>query len=126
VPITSERPILGSVFGHMNPDDEAGIRSRILTCGRRLGALGTELGGGSSAGVELQLMERGQVEIAVNVGASDQEQNGVVFGAVRRPSWSRLPRRQSDQTQSWLIETWIDADCLHSVDHGAMESVFAN
>jgi hypothetical protein len=121
VPITNERPLLGMIFGHMTHEEEARVRSGIVTCGERLSALADQLGGGAR-GFELELMELGQVAITMHVGALDSEQNSVVFGVEVSPSWSNLGERRSEDAQSWVVEAWIDADCLHTPAHDAMES----
>jgi hypothetical protein len=71
-------------------------------------------------------MELGQVAITMHVGALDPGRNSVVFGVEVSPSWSSLGKQWSDDAPSWVIETWIDADCLHTPAHDAMESVYTH
>jgi hypothetical protein len=123
VPITNDGPLLGSVFGHMTLDGESQIRHGIVDCGGRLLACANRLAGGSR-GFELELTEWGWTAIGAVVQALDFEQNSVVFGLELTPGWSFHPERQSEQ--SWIVASWIDADCLHSIHHEAMESVYTH
>jgi hypothetical protein len=96
----------------MTHEVEARVRAGIVSSGERLSALASQLGGGAS-GFELELMELGQVAVTMHVGAPDSEQNSVVFGVELWPGWSNLGPSSSIETPSWLVEAWIDADCLH-------------
>jgi hypothetical protein len=125
VPITTELPLLGTVFGHMTHAEEARIRAGIVDSGGRLNELAERLGGGAK-GFELELMELGQAAITMHVGVLDSGRNSVVFGVEVSPSWSNLGRQWSHEAPSWVIETWIDADCLHTPAHDALESVYTH
>jgi hypothetical protein len=51
----------------------------------------------------------------------DSDRNAIAFMLELRPGW--YFGRPEDRA-SWVVELSVEADCLHAVDHEAMETVF--
>jgi hypothetical protein len=124
VSITGEGPRLEGVLGPMAPAEEADVRRRVVEAGTRLAELARQLRGRvgwHNQGLELEWMASGQLSITTAVEVVDRDKNAIAFIIQLRPGWyfGELGDRAS-----WVVELSIEADCLHAVDHKAMETVY--
>ncbi len=124
VPITALGPRLEPVLGPLPADEERDLRARLLAAGQVLLGLAQRIGGRvgwHNQGLELEWMPSGQLSITSYVATLDPDKNAVTFSVQLRPGWYF---GEAHDPPSWVIETSVEADCLHSVDHQAMETVY--
>ena len=116
--ITSDRPLLGAVFGPMGPGDEAEVRAALIRSSAALVELVRVLGGAANGigyeGLGLVWLPSGQVGIEGYVAAPGEASMAVTFLAELRPSWYDGVSGQA----GWEIVTSVAVRCTHEVDHG--------
>lgn len=124
VPISPNGPRLEPVLGPLPANEEKDLRARLVAAGQALVNLGQCVGGRvgwHNQGLELVWMPSGQLSFTSYVATVDSANNAVSFAIELRPGWyfGVVPDRPT-----WVVETSIEADCLHSVDHESMETVY--
>ena len=122
--LKKNQPHLESVFGPLSEEDNSKIRTILdevdvilLEIARHFGH---DRAGWEGTGLELNWMQSGQTAIGSNVGASNQKGDCVDFCLELRPSWYF---GEKSPLLKWEIESAVEADCLHSVDHAHMHTV---
>lgn len=124
VPITAEGPRLEGVLGPLAPEEERHLRGLILGASDRLVRLASDLRGqaaGHHRGLELVWVPSGQLSIAGAVEVCDADTNAVGFLVELQPGWYH---GVASEPPNWVVEVSVEADCLHEVDHEAMETVY--
>ena len=124
--ISKKNPKLESVLGPITSEEDAAIRKIFQRCDEILLGLaqyfGHERAGWDGTGLELIMMDLGQVSISsfVETCHDGSSSKCVSFCVELRPSWSL-----GDLTgeRSWEVEAEVYADCQHKVDHGSMDLV---
>jgi hypothetical protein len=122
--LQKNQPHLESVLGPLSAEDDSKIRrilSEVDTVLLEIAShFGRDRAGWEGTGLELSLVQSGQVAISSNVSSSTPKGDCVDFCLELRPSWY-FGERSSVLT--WDIEFSIEADCRHSVDHSHMHTV---
>ncbi len=118
------RPHLEGVLGSLCADDDAQIRAILDEVDEILISIaqhfGRERAGWEGTGLELKWMESGQMSISSFVGTCTKEGGCIDFCLMLQPSWS-LGEKSS--TLHWVVESSVEADCSHTVDHSHMHTV---
>lgn len=84
---------------------------------------GTSVGGpgGTTQASKLVWVPSGQLSISGAVGVCDADANAVGFLVEVRPGWYY---GVASEPPNWVVELSVEADCLHELDHEAMETVY--
>jgi hypothetical protein len=118
------QPHLESVLGPLTEEDDSKIRSIFREIDGVLLEIAHHFGhnraGWEGTGLELTWTKSGQTAISSNVGASNEEGECVDFCVELRPSWYFSEKAA---LLKWDVESSVEADCLHSVDHAHMHTV---
>ena len=122
--LQKNRPHLEGVFGPLSASIDSRIREILSEVDEILLEIahhfGRERAGWEGSGLELSWMESGQLAISSYVGTCTQKGGCIDFCLELRPSWY-FGERSSVLT--WDVESTVEADCQHTVDHAHMHTV---
>ena len=110
--LTEHHPKLEGVFGTLSMSQDEYLRRVLDQVDGELGRIAGHVG--NTAGLEMQWYESGQLFISGYVTAGDAESHAATFMVELWPSWVHgEPVGKSE----WVVETSIDVDCQHVIDH---------
>ena len=111
---------LEGVFGTLSMSQDEYLRRVLDQVDGELERIAGHVG--NTTGLEMQWSESGQLFISGYVTAGDAESHAATFMVELWPSWvHEEPTGKSE----WVVETSIDVDCQHVIDHEGMENVFS-
>ena len=113
--LTEHHPKLEGVFGTLSMSQDEYLRRVLDQVDGELGRIAGHVG--NTTGLEMQWSESGQLFISGYVTAGDAESHAATFMVELWPSWvHEEPTGKSE----WVVETSIDVDCQHVIDHEGM------
>jgi hypothetical protein len=125
VSLAKARPRLEGVFGPLSVEDDHILRSTLSQADVELLALAEHFGrdgaGWQGTGLELVWYPSGRLAISSFVGAADDAGHAADFCAELHPSWFY---GEASGEAAWNIESTIQVDCQHTLDHGGIEGVW--
>ena len=118
--IAKRRPLLQGIFGPISNKQDRAIGAVLREVDEALADMALRLGGHSQGpdgdGLNLVWLPSGKLHIGGGVSTAN-----VFFGVSLSPSWGY---EEASENASWIVEAEIEADCLHSHDHGGTHVVW--
>src|SRR6476646_250476 len=115
------RPKLEGIFGPLSKSEDEYLRRVLDQADDELRRIASHIG--NTVGMEMMWFESGQLFIGGHVVAGDAESHAATFMVELWPSWAH---EEPTGKSEWVVETSIDVDCQHVIDHETMDNVFTD